>query len=538
VAPDAIVELDGGQVEGRALLDGARDLPFAGSIVEVLPAAQVPVEVEIVDAATGRHLPARVRFSARDGRYLAPDGHRDEVNPGFFEDVGADLVLGGEPSAYVPGTFSIGLPVGRVGVDVVAGFEREPARLTVDVDPETRRLRIPLGRRLDLRDRGWITADSHVHFLAPSSALLQAAAEDVDVVNLLAAGWGDLFTNVADLPWGSMAEPGGRRVVVGTENRQNVLGHLALLGARRPVVPLASGGPPEGRMAGALTVLLADWADRCRAADGLVVAAHFPLPYAEIAADIVMGKIDAVEAQAFAPGLDDPMILEWYRYLNLGERLPIVAGTDKMSAEVPIGAVRTYTRLAEGPDSTDDVTFAAWADAVRAGRTFVTSGPLLELTVEGREPGHVLRLTGPSRLQVIARVRATQPVVSDLELVVNGRIVAATAAPHGPGTELALDERIDVAHGSWIAARSRSPHVIESAFTTSMAAHTSAVYVEVADLPLPPDPADIAVVEQVIEGTRTWVARIAAVSSPAERERMLAFLDRSLETLRARLDPR
>ena len=55
---------------------------------------------------------------------------------------------------------------------------------------------------------------------------------------------------MTDLPWGSMTDPSGRRlVVVGTENRQNVLGHLALLGARRPILPMASGGPPEGRMA-------------------------------------------------------------------------------------------------------------------------------------------------------------------------------------------------------------------------------------------------------------------------------------------------
>ena len=54
------------------------------------------------------------------------------------------------------------------------------------------------------------------------------------LLGLLAAGWGDLYTNVTDLPFGSMAGPNGsRQVVVGTENRQNMLGHLALLGARR-----------------------------------------------------------------------------------------------------------------------------------------------------------------------------------------------------------------------------------------------------------------------------------------------------------------
>ena len=40
-------------------------------------------------------------------------------------------------------------------------------------------------------------------------------------------------------------------MIVGTENRQNLLGHLALLGAHRPVLPMASGGAPEGRLGGA-----------------------------------------------------------------------------------------------------------------------------------------------------------------------------------------------------------------------------------------------------------------------------------------------
>ena len=30
---------------------------------------------------------------------------------------------------------------------------------------------------------------------------------------------------------------------------------------------------------------------------------------------------------------------EYYRYLNCGYRLPVLGGTDKMSAEVPVGAV-------------------------------------------------------------------------------------------------------------------------------------------------------------------------------------------------------
>ena len=421
---------------GRDLLAGGRRRDPADRLsIELLPAPRVAVEIELLDGASGEPVPGRVRFRAVDGRYLPPVGHRDEVNPGNFEDTGADLILGSAAYAYVPGRFDIELPVGGVDVEVVGGFDRTPYRARLEIDPTTRRLQMPLDRAIDLHAGRWVTGDTHVHFLSPSTALLQAAAEDVDLINLLAAQWGDLYTNVADLPWGSMADPSGRRlVVVGTENRQNMLGHLALLGARRPTQPLASAGPPEGRIGGALTTLLADWADRCRAAGGLVVAAHFPLPYAEIAADIVSGKIDAIEAQALAPGLDDPAILEWYRFLDLGYRLPIVAGTDKMSAEVPVGAVRTYTHLL-----TDEaLTFDAWAAAVRAGRTFVTSGPILELTVDGREPGEVIQLSSPGHLEVVARARASQPMIAAVELVVGGRVV-------GPGRGGRRRDRADPA---------------------------------------------------------------------------------------------
>ena len=46
--------------------------------------------------------------------------------------------------------------------------------------------------------KGWVTADTHVHFLSPSTALLEGQAEDVHVVNLLASQWGEMFSNVSD----------------------------------------------------------------------------------------------------------------------------------------------------------------------------------------------------------------------------------------------------------------------------------------------------------------------------------------------------
>jgi hypothetical protein len=527
-APDARITVAGWAVALAELGSGAAS-PDGRTRIRPLPAADVRVDVRV--RADDETAPSRVRFVAADGRYLPPLGHREEINPGLLEDTGAGLILGRDTYAYVPGAFQIDLPVGEVEVEVVKGFDHRPVRRTILVEPGTRDVAIDLERAIDLRADGWRTADPHVHFLAPSTALLQAAAEDVMFVHLLATQLGDEFTNVTDLPWGAQSDPDGRHfVMVGTENRQNVLGHLGLLGARHPILPLASGGGPEGRIGAAVAELMGDWADRCHAEGGLVVAAHFPLPFAEIAANIVAGQIDAVEMQTFAVGLDSPSILEWYRFLNCGYRLPVLGGTDKMSAEMPVGAIRTYARLEPGTAPT----FAAWADAVRAGRTFATSGPVLELSVEGHEPGDVIALpAGGGHLEVRVRARAAQSIIGSVELVVNGRVVAREEAPQATA-ELTLATEIDVDAGAWIAARSLSGHEIHSAYNTSMAAHTSPIYVEVIDRPLFAA-TDAAAILAVIDGTVRWLQTMATIAEPAVRDRMVQRIAASGAALRARM---
>lgn len=529
LAPDGRLRVGDCDVAAADLSHG--EVAGADGWVTITPLAQPRIRVDIRVTAEGEPVPSRVRFVAADGRYLPPLGHREEINPGLVEDMGADILLGDDAYAYVPGDFQVDLPLGEVTVEVVKGFDHAVVHRTFDVQPGSRDMAIPLDRVIDLRDAGWRSSDSHVHFLSPTTALLQAAAEDVTFVHLLATQWGDHFTNTQDLAWGSQRDPSGRHaVILGTENRQNMLGHLALLGARRPVVPMASGGAPEGRLAGAVTELLADWADRCRADGGVVVGAHFPLPLAEIAADIATGRIDAVEMQVFAPGLDNPSILEWYRFLNCGFRLPVLGGTDKMSAEVPVGAVRTYARL----DPRTEPTFDAWATAVRAGRTFATSGPVVELSIDGHEPGDVIALPhSGGRLEARVHARAAQPVIGCVELVLNGQVIARRDAPE-PTTDLALATTVEVTAGAWVAARSRSDSEILSAFRTSMAAHTSPVYVEVADRPLfVPD--DAAAILQVIDGTARWLATMAAIPEPDLRAAMVARVATSGDALRERV---
>jgi hypothetical protein len=93
---------------------------------------------------------------------------------------------------------------------------------------------------------------------------------------------------------------------------------------------------------------------------------------------------------------------------------------------------------------------------------------------------------------------------------------------------------IDVLAGSWIAARSRSAHEIQSAYLTSMASHTSPVYVDVVDRPLFA-PEDAEAIVAVIDGTVRWIETMAAIGDPAVRARMAEQIAASGTTLRERI---
>ncbi len=154
--------------------------------------------------------------------------------------------------------------------------------------------------------------------------------------------------------------------------------------------------------------------------------------------------------------------------------------------------------------------------------------------MDGHEPGDVIALPGSGgRLQATVRARAAQPVIACVELVVNGRVVAREDATAG-ATELRLDATLEITAGSWIVARARSRHELHSAFASSMAAHSSPVYVEVADRPQFA-PADAEAITAVIDGTARWLETLAAVASPALRATMVRRVTASGEVLRARI---
>ena len=244
------------------------------------------------------------------------------------------------------------LPLGAVFIEAARGFEIRPVRKRVLVDGSTESIVVELDRVLPWRQKGWVTTDTHVHFLSPVSALLEGSAEGVNVVNLLASQWGELMTNVGDFDgkttWGSREAGGdGEHLVrVGTENRQHVLGHISLLGYGGPIIaPMTTGGPDESALGDEVEILLAEWAEACRSRGGIVILPHFPQPRAEHATAIVAGTADGVEMTTWGDlysGISPYSLSDWHRYLNCGHLVAAVGGTDKMSADTAVGTVRPF----------------------------------------------------------------------------------------------------------------------------------------------------------------------------------------------------
>ncbi|MDP6126269.1 MAG: hypothetical protein QGH20_11015, partial [Candidatus Latescibacteria bacterium] len=292
---DAILTVDGHELDvGEIYSTGSASSADGKLHARAVKTERTWANVKIVDAATGKPTPARVHFRSSDGRYFPPYGHRHEVNDNWFEDYGADLKLGSTNYAYADGQFPMELPVGDVYAEISKGFEYQAKRVKLNIAPGQRELEISLDRSVDLRPEGWITADSHTHFITPDTAWLEAQAEGINIINLLAAQWGDLYTNIGDITGEAGFASRDETVVwVGTENRQHFLGHISMLGTQgKPIFPMSTSGPTEGYFGDPTWRAMSEWADECRDQGGVVVVPHFPFPYSEVVAEVVRGRVD------------------------------------------------------------------------------------------------------------------------------------------------------------------------------------------------------------------------------------------------------
>jgi hypothetical protein len=503
--------------------------------LEAIPPADRPVTIRVIDKATRQPVAVRLHLHGQGGEYLPPRGYHRKVNPYWFEDNYGEFVNGRNNYCYMPGECVADLPLGTIWVEIARGYEVAPIRTSVEIGSETNELVFELEKTLDWRERGWVTADTHVHFLSPQTALLEGQAEGVNVVNLLTSQWGEMFSNVSDFDGRTTIgakEFGGDGeflVRVGTENRMQVLGHISLLGYDGAMItPLCTGGPSESAIGDPLEVSMAEWAERCIAQNGLVVMPHAPNPQCERAADIVLDLVHAVEMMTFNPHeqqISPFALADWYRFQNIGHQVPVCGGSDKMSAASQLGGIRTYAHLGDNPFG-----FDTWKDAVKAGNTFVTVGPLIEFSVEGKPAGRKVNLpAGGGTVEVDWRVESVQVPIDEVEIVMGGLVAASSQT--GGTLSAAGTASIPVTESTWIALRVRGS---VRGRHGDIAAHTSTVQAIVGDRPLWVEADAIAVLEQ-IEGALAYVDTLAPRPEAQRLKQLRATLERAHRKMHARL---
>jgi hypothetical protein len=139
-----------------------------------------------------------------------------------------------------------------------------------------------------------------------------------------------------------------------------------------------------------------------------------------------------------------------------------------------------------------------FVEAINAGRSFATSGPMLFLTVEGRKPGSILSYPEKTDTSLNVDVRVTTPQfpVHYLDLIVNGNVVERRFDPAGR-SEWSLRHVLPVRDSTWIAARAYADAGTD--------AHTNPVYVYVGDA-LPFDAASARRIIGRLEGSMEAIA--------------------------------
>jgi hypothetical protein len=465
---------------------------------------QGTLRVEIRDQATGRITPAMVGISsAADGLWRTPPDGR--VAPPYTEvkecyqplpwkpgDIGpvrltrSELKVRGdtrpasfpiypfwgEPAAYfVSQPFTITLPAGRWRLAVARGPEYLPVFEDFEIAPGERKVRkVELRRWVNMPRLGWYSGDDHVHYPRLSEVddqllITWAQAEDLHVTNVLRMG--DIEkVYFGQARFGREARHQREDYVLasGQEDPRTDIGeqgHTIALDIAAPVRDTSryhlydlmfDGVRAQGGLTGYAHIA---WASDSFRERGLNRHATW-----DATINVPRGKVDFFEILQFRKlGLE-----ELYDFLNLGYRITAAAGSDFPWANT-IGEARMYAYT--GPRFSAD----AWFAAVKRGRTFITNGPMLTLTVDQAIPGDELQVRPGAEIRILAKAWAPAAIGAprQLEIVAHGNVIGQ-AEPATPGQpELCLDLKLRPKEGVWIAARTRSDN--------GAVAHTSPVYV-------------------------------------------------------------
>jgi Tol biopolymer transport system component len=479
------------------------------------------LRLRTVDKATGQAAVARVAIVEKGGKFHAPPGalYRIDRGVGHF---------------YCRDAAELRLPAGEYQLRAFRGPEYRVARKSLRIDSEKAvEMTVELERWIDAASRNLYSGENHIHanygygewYNTPETMLLQCEGEDLNVCNFMVANSdGDgvfdrsFFRGRPD----PLSKP---RIVLywNEEYRSTIWGHMTLVNLRQVVEPVFTGFTDTTNPNDVPTN--ADTADRTHRQGGVVNYTHAAYepsdPYRGaytakgLPVDAALGKVDSVDLNnSYAASV--PL---WYRLLNCGFRLPASAGTDcflnRIVSRLP-GSDRCYVRI-DG-----EFNYAKWIDGLRAGRSFVTTGPFVELTVGGQRPGGSVLLNDAAKTKVTAKAWWHLPL-RQAELVQDGKVIATKAfAADGPW-ELAWEQDVPFERSGWLALRTTGPAHADNPGGEAYA-HTSPVYVEVVGR-LPNASADARFLVDWINRLETALRERNRIPTAEEKAHVMAQLE-------------
>lgn len=481
--------------------------------------------VRLVDES-GRPVPARVWGLAADGKFYAP------------EDAYARIGASGTHYFHARGSFTVEVPPGPMTVHATRGFEYEPASAEVKIEAgKTVSATLVLRRLLDLSAQGWHSGSTHVHMNYSGNLhntldnlLFLSEAEDQDFLNVLVANKDNRVLDYEHFVPGGGEHPltrarPGVRLLVGQEYRPPFYGHVFLLGLGEHLIsPFTTGY--EGTAVESLYPSNTDILRKARVQGAITGYVHAfagetdPLE-AELGAakalpvDAALGTVDALEWSAAGRA----QLRVWHHLVNNDLRIAPCGGEDSITdlhMSKVIGSVRTYACLGR------ERSVEAWLRALRAGRTFMSTGPLVLLRVGGRLPGEDVRLPPEGgAVEIEAEVHAAAPL---RKAVIHRNGEEFLEIPLAPGGRSGrLRRQVHVNGSSWFSLYAEGdPHpAFDAAFLQAV---TNAVRVYVGRQPI----RNRASAQYFVR----WIAKLRAMTeawpwwrSEKERAHVLAQFD-------------
>jgi hypothetical protein len=232
--------------------------------------------------------------------------------------------------------------------------------------------------------------------MSPEVACFEGKASGLDLVQLI-------HDALEENPYPSMIEFSGSVVArnrgncsvqVNSRNQGGHLGVLSLLDCHRPVFPLTLSDQAFSEWS------LSDWWKQCHRKRGLVIwsdtkSRDDPDFHGEALAGILTKGVDAFECVNLETERSGGISL-WMDLLSLGLAPPLVGGSGTRNPQSFPGKTRTLVFLGN----------QHWVEAVRGGRSSITTGPIVEITLNGIPPGGSIK-HGPDGFFLAARCHSS-----------------------------------------------------------------------------------------------------------------------------------